>query len=199
MRRLAGSTWRIAATAGVALLVAAASPADSPVNVPEPDGIWTGPQRGYTPSTLSGATVLDIGALDRLIAAEAPLLLDVALADMRPAGLAPDRPWLPAHRSIPGSIWLPNAGAAPIDPAQEALFHERVEALTGGDKGRPIVTFCHPECWGSWNAAKRLLLRGHTRVYWFPDGIEGWQDRHDTTVIKPDSVWIARAKGEAQR
>jgi PQQ-dependent catabolism-associated CXXCW motif protein len=188
------------ATAGAAANPAVQSPADSPVNVPEPDGIWTGPQRGYTPATLSGATVIDVDGLDALLARDKPVLLDVSMADRRPAGFPADRPWLPAHRSVPGAVWMANAGAAPLDAAREALFHKRVAELTGGDKQRTIVAFCHPECWGSWNAAKRLVLQGYTRVHWFPDGIEGWQERHPTTVIPEDAAWSAgRTGGEAQR
>ncbi|KQP30863.1 rhodanese [Methylobacterium sp. Leaf104] len=187
------------AVAGTALLLAAASPADSPVNVPEPDGIWTGPQRGYTPATLAGANVIDIDALDALIARDRPVLLDVSLADRRPAGFPDDRPWLPAHRSVPGAVWMANAGAAPLDPAREALFLKRVAELTGSDKGRAVVAFCHPECWGSWNAAKRLVLQGYTRVHWFPEGIEGWQERHPTTVIPEDAAWSAGTGVGAQR
>lgn len=196
---------RIAVAGTAALLLTAAGPAterpaDSPVNVPEPDGIWTGPQRGYTPATLSGAVVVDIDALDALIARDRPVLLDVSLADRRPAGFPADRPWLPAHRSVPGAVWMANAGAAPLEPGREDLFLKRVADLTGGDKGRAIVTFCHPECWGSWNAAKRLVLQGYGRVHWFPDGIEGWQERHPTTVIPEDAAWATgRAGGEAQR
>ncbi|GJE59891.1 rhodanese-like domain-containing protein [Methylobacterium trifolii] len=193
------SLTRTGAVAAIALVVlSAAMPADSPVNVPEPDGIWTGPQRGYTPETLKGASVIDAGRLDALMPA-GPLLLDVAMEDRKPAGFPDDRPWLPAHRSIPGAVWMPLAGAAPIDPEREALFYARVEALTGGDKAKPIVTFCHPECWGSWNAGKRLVLKGYTNVHWFPQGIEGWQDRHETAVIRPDPAWEAKSGGRAER
>ncbi|HEV7440908.1 MAG TPA: rhodanese-like domain-containing protein [Methylobacterium sp.] len=197
MRRSAEAALRGAAILAAALVLAAA-PADSPVNVPEPDGIWTGPQRGYTPATLAGATVIDIAGLDALIPG-APVLLDVALADRKPDGFPSDRPWLPAHRSVPGAVWMPSAGAAPMAPEQEALFYRRVEDLTGGDKAKVIVTFCHPECWGSWNAAKRLVLKGYTRVHWFPEGIEGWQDKHETTTIRADPAWIAKSAGDAQR
>lgn len=190
---------RTAVAVFAAFLLTGASPADSPVNVPEPDGLWTGPQRGYTPATLKGATVIDIDALDRLAASGRPVLIDVALADRKPAGFPADRPWLPAHRSIPGAVWMPGAGAAPLDPAREAAFDARIADLTGGDKTKPIVTFCHPECWGSWNAAKRLVLQGYARVHWFPDGIEGWQDRHDTTVIGLDPAWGASPASDAQR
>lgn len=192
------ATRLVLAVAAAGFLLAAA-PADSPVNVPEPDGFHTGPQQGYTPPTLTGATILDLDGLDRLVAESAPVLIDVAMADRRPAGMAADKPWLPAHRSIPNAVWMPNAGAAPLDPAHEALFLKRVADLTGGDKAKPIVTFCHPDCWGSWNAGKRLVQAGYTRVHWFPTGIEGWQESHETAVLKQDAAWAARPAAEAQR
>ncbi|WP_132251029.1 rhodanese-like domain-containing protein [Methylobacterium segetis] len=180
-----------AALFALAALLAAA-PADSPVDVPEPAELWTGPQHGYTPATLKGATVIDVGALDALLP-EKPVLLDVAIMDRKPDGFPAGRPWLPAHRSIPGATWLPNAGAAPLPPDEETLFYRRVEDLTGGDRGKPVVTFCHPECWGSWNAAKRLVAKGYTRIYWLPEGVEGWQERHDTSVVRQDPAWAARS------
>lgn len=187
---------RLLAAAGLLLAASApalaAGPADSPVNVPEPEGYWTGAPKGYTPKTLTGATVLDIEALDRLVAAETPVMIDVALADQKPAGFPADRPWLPTHRSIPGSAWMPGAGAAPMEPSRESRFLARVAELTGGDKAKPVVTFCRRECWGSWNAGKRLIRNGYSRVYWFPDGVEGWQDVHDTAPLKVDAAWAAK-------
>ena len=170
------------------LLLGAAGPADSPVNVPEPDGLYTGPPRGYTPATLKGATVIDRKGLEALLP-EGPVLIDVVLADHRPAGLPADRPWLPTHRSIPGAVWMPGAGGAPLSPEKEEAFLRRVAELTGGDRAKPVVTFCRPECWGSWNAGKRLVAAGYSRVHWFPPGVEGWQDDHDTAVAKPDPAW----------
>lgn len=193
MRALA----RIAALAALGLMLGAAGPADSPVNVPEPEGLYTGPSHGYTPATLKGATVLDLKGLEALLP-EKPVLLDVVLADRKPAGFPASRPWLPTHRSLPDAVWLPGAGEAPLKPAQEEVFLARVAALTGGDKGRPVVTFCRPECWGSWNAGKRLVAAGYTRVHWFPLGVEGWQDDHDTAAVKPDPQWVA-ASGTPER
>ena len=187
---------RTAALAALSLLLGAAGPADSPVNVPEPDGLYTGPPRGYTPATLKGATVIDLKGLEGLLP-EKPVLIDVVLADRRPAGLPDDRPWLPTHRSIPGAVWMPGAGGAPLPPDQEEAFLRRVAELTGGDTSKPVVTFCRPECWGSWNAGKRLVAAGYTRVHWFPLGVEGWQDDHDTAVAKPDPAWVAATAGRA--
>ncbi len=187
---------RGAALAALGLMLGAAGPADSPVNVPEPEGYYTGPPRGYTPATLKGATVIDLKGLEALLP-ERPVLIDVVLADHRPAGLPADRPWLPTHRSIPDSVWMPGAGAAPLAPEKEDAFLARVAALTGADKAKPIVTFCRPECWGSWNAGKRLVAAGYSRVHWFPLGVEGWQDDHDTAVARPDPAWMAAASERA--
>ncbi|GJE39212.1 hypothetical protein KHHGKMAE_3292 [Methylobacterium persicinum] len=181
------------ALAAIACL-AAAAPADSPVNVPEPEGLYTGPQKGYTPPTLKGAQVVDAAALAALIDGhEKPVLIDVAARERKPANFPEGRLWLPVHPSIPGAVWLPNAGAAPLPPEREAQFFNRVAALTGGDKAKPIVVFCHVECWGSWNAGKRLVDKGYTAVHWFPEGVEGWQDAHETRNLTEDAQW---KKGE---
>ncbi len=173
-----------------ALCLAAAEPADSPVNVPEPPGLYTGPQRGYTPPTLKGAHVVDGATVAEMIAGpDKPVLIDVAPRERKPANFPEGRLWLPVHPSIPGAVWLPNAGAAPLPPEREALFFSRVEQLTGGDKGKPIVVFCHVECWGSWNAGKRLVEKGYTAVNWFPLGLEGWQDFHETRNLTEDPAW----------
>lgn len=186
----------IAAAALFAFLMAGAQlPATAPGNVPEPEGMYTGPLHGYTPSTLKGGTVLDPAKLAALIDAAHPLLLDVAEVDRKPAGLAPDAPWSPRHHSIPGSVWLPGAGQGTLSSAAQASFDKRLAALTKGDKAAPIVTYCHPDCWGSWNAAKRLVLGGYTRVYWLPQGVEGWQEQHPTQAVKPDVEWSARPAG----
>jgi PQQ-dependent catabolism-associated CXXCW motif protein len=188
-----GSFLKGAAILLAAVLLAAASTADTP----EPAGVWTGPMHGHTPKTLSGAVVIDAATLDAMMA-DHPLLLDVGPADRKPPDFPKDLPWLPSHRSIPGAVWLPGAGVAPLDRAREALFYERMRELTNGDKSKVVVTFCHPECWGSWNAAKRLVLEGYTRVHWFPDGIEGWQDDHEILTIAPDPVWEPKSASEGQ-
>ena len=178
------------AIAAASLWLAAAEPADSPINVPEPAGLYTGPQRGYTPPTLKGARVVEGAEVAELLDGPVkPVLIDVAMRERKPANFPEGRLWLPVHPSIPGAVWLPNAGAVPLAPAREALFYARVEALTGGDKAKPIVVFCHVECWGSWNAGKRLVEKGYTAVNWFPLGLEGWQDFHETRNLTEDPAW----------
>jgi PQQ-dependent catabolism-associated CXXCW motif protein len=38
-----------------------------------------------------------------------------------------------------------------------------------------MVFYCKPDCWMSWNAARRALSLGYTRVDWYPDGAAGWK------------------------
>jgi len=32
------------------------------------------------------------------------------------------------------------------------------------------------DCWGSWNAAKRLAAWGYDDIRWYPRGIDDWRD-----------------------
>ena len=139
-----------------------------------------GAMHGYTPNTVKGGTVVDTAELARLIETAHPLLLDVAEKDRKPPSMGAGMIWAPTHRSIPGAVFLQGGGNGTDDKAYAEAFKIRVAALTGGDLAKPIVTFCHPDCWGSYNAAKRLVGLGYTHVYWYRDGVEGWQAEHDT-------------------
>ncbi|WP_342153473.1 rhodanese-like domain-containing protein [Methylorubrum sp. SB2] len=185
---------RLPIVTAAAVFLTAAAPADSPVGVREPDGYWQGALHGYTPQTLAGATVVDAGEVAKLIQEHKPVLLDVSEIDRKPAGLPPGGLWFPIYRNIPGSTWLPGSGEGDLDAAAQDALKARVADLTGGDLERPIVTYCHSDCWGSWNLGKRLVALGYRKVHWFPQGIEGWQDGHDTAVSRPDARWAARPK-----
>jgi PQQ-dependent catabolism-associated CXXCW motif protein len=156
----------------------------------EPKDLWTGPMHGETPATLVGAEVVGAVAVARL-KHEGALLIDVAESPAEPAGISPDVPWIPTHLSIPGAIWLANAGLGNLGPEFQSHFAKRVAALTGDDKSKKVVVFCHPRCWGSWNAAKRLVILGYAHVYWFPGGVEVWEDKFSIAPVKPDATWNA--------
>lgn len=183
----------LAALASVALVSAAV--AGGPGSAPEPEGLWTGPIPGYTPSTLKGASVIDVAAAGALADKGGAVFIDVTEPDRKPPTLPPSVIWRPQHRSIPGAVWFPGAAPGDLPAAQEQTLKSRVEALTGGDKSKPVVAFCHPDCWGSWNMGKRLVTWGFTKVSWFPEGIDGWQraDR-DTEVTPADPDWAAATK-----
>lgn len=181
---------RLRPLAACALLLAAAAQA----GVPEPAGLWAGEMVSDTPATLQGAQVIDLPALERLLAApRKPVLVDVGPAEQRPEGLPPSTLWRPTHRSLPGALWFPGGGRADLPEARVQALLQRMAALAGGDKATPIVAFCKPRCWGSWNVGKRLVGAGYTAVHWFPAGVQGWQEQHETTSIEADPAWAASA------
>lgn len=162
-----------------------------PGHVQEPDGLYQGAMHGYTPNTIKGGTVVDTAQLSKLIESEKPLLLDVAEKDRKPPSMGKDMIWAPTHRSIPGAVFLQGGGKGTDESGYGDAFKTRVTALTGGDLNKPVVTFCHPDCWGSYNAAKRLVGLGYKHVYWYREGLEGWQTDNDTKSVKPDEKWVA--------
>ncbi|MBP7000806.1 rhodanese-like domain-containing protein [Amaricoccus sp.] len=168
------------------LLAGRALAGDAP---PEPEGYRTGDLRAATPATLSGATVLDLAALEAAVAGGA-VLIDVGPAPVKPADMPADRPWLPTHRSIPGAVWLPGAGLGDDLPAdREELLLGEVAGLTGGDKAKAVVVFCKPDCWASWNVGRRLVLAGYSAVGWFPGGVDAWQVDHPTAPVEAPAGW----------
>jgi len=38
-----------------------------------------------------------------------------------------------------------------------------------------VVFYCFADCWMGWNATKRAASWGFTRLYWYRDGIDGWE------------------------
>jgi PQQ-dependent catabolism-associated CXXCW motif protein len=167
-----------------ALMLASSAAAE----VAEPPTIWTGAMQGETPSTLAGAEVIDAETVARLRDAGA-VLLDVAAPAPKPEKMPENTPWMPVHMSIPGAVWLANAGSASLSPDLQSRFGARIEVLTGGDRGRSIVVFCHPKCWGSWNAGKRLVMMGYRKVFWFPGGVEAWQEKFAAAPASEDEQW----------
>jgi PQQ-dependent catabolism-associated CXXCW motif protein len=161
-----------AAVLAACLLLGAAGPEAAP----EPPGLWSGPMQGPVPATLAGAVVLSTAqAAAAYLTEHKALPIDVAAAPLRPPAMARDMPWLPSPRQdIPGSLWLPDAGAAVLRADRASAFLAAVARGTGGDPQRYLMVYCHPGCWGSWNAARRLVQAGFRHVAWFPGGLEGW-------------------------
>jgi len=132
-----------------------------------------GDYRAPVPLDLAGAVTLDTDEARDLLAQGDVVVLDVLPAPRRPS----DGVWLvPKPRlSLPGAVWLANTGYGDLSPAMRDWFAGQLETLSGGDKARPLMFFCVIDCWMSWNAAKRALSLGYARVYWYPDGSDGWE------------------------
>lgn len=157
--------------------------------VPEPQGYWMGEMHGEVPATLSGARAIDTPVLATLVEQRKAVLIDAAEAPRRPDTLALGAIWKPVpHETIAGSVWIPGIGRGEIAPELDAFYRQELIRLTAGDFDRQIVFYCHPDCWASWNAAKRALSYGYRNVGWYRDGAEGWRDAgHPLVTAEPES------------
>jgi PQQ-dependent catabolism-associated CXXCW motif protein len=166
----------------LALLLCAACADRAPQPVAEPAGFWTGPMQGAVPASIAGGQVVDTQQLAALMQSH-PVLIDVAMSPHRPDNIAAEAWAPPPHHTVPGAVWLTGVGKGVIAPTVDMWYRARLQALTGGDPAKPIVVFCHPNCWGSWNAARRAIQYGYTAVHWYPEGVEGWQDAGQPTSV----------------
>lgn len=164
---------RAACLALVAFATGAAAPPEAAA--PVPVGYRLDHFHAPVPNRLPGGTVASLAELRGLVAGGKVVLIDVSEAPKRPPGMGAGAIWLPpAHRDIPGSLWLPGAGLGQVSPAFVRWFRAKLAAATGGDHARTVVFYCHPECWMSWNAARRAVRSGYTAVIWDPGGIDAW-------------------------
>jgi sulfur-oxidizing protein SoxY len=182
-------TFEVPAAPGPSAASATPAP-QSPVA--EPKDFWVGPVNGPVPSTLSGGTVIRANDLAALLKQRRAVIVDVSNSQQRPEKLAPHAVWMPPpHPVIPGSLWVAGAGAGVIEPHVEKLYKQRLAEATSNDLSHPVVVYCHERCWLSWNAAKRAIRYGYRKVYWFPDGIEGWRAAGFETATLPSTVTAA--------
>lgn len=160
------------ALAAIAVLAAAPALADGE----EPGGYKMDHYRSPVPDTLENVTVVDDDAAFALWKTGT-----VAFIDVLPK---PPKPKLPEgtifrekpRYSIPGATWLPNVGYGRIADETDAYFRENLSKAAKGDTDTPVLFFCLQDCWMSWNAAKRAQSEyGYARVFWYPDGTDGWE------------------------
>jgi len=163
---------RPAAVLCAALLLCAAG---APDPAPEPSGYRMDDYRAPTPLTLHGAIVLSTDQAHDAWQSHEAVFIDVLPQPPRPVGLPASTIWHPKPRDdIPGSLWLPDTGYGALAPVMQDYFERGLLQATGGKQDRLIVLYCLANCWMSWNAAKRALTLGYTRVAWYPQGTDGW-------------------------
>lgn len=163
----------LAVTAGLA--TAAAS--DDLKHFDSVTGFRISRYRAPTPETAPGATTVSVEDVRQLMRGENAVLIDVMPAEG--AGADPRTGvWRLSkrHDHIPGSTWLADVGTGELSAEMETYFKSNLERLSGGDRSRSMIFYCLADCWMGWNAAKRAAGYGFKRVYWFPDGADGWRD-----------------------
>jgi len=117
-----------------------------------------------TPREIPGARTIRTEELQAMMArppAERPLLFDVLGGG--------------GHASIPGAIWLADAGrGTSFDDALQEHLGRTLEFVARGEAKRLMIFFCaNTSCWLSYNAALRAARLGHA-VGWYRGGIDAW-------------------------
>jgi PQQ-dependent catabolism-associated CXXCW motif protein len=156
--------------------------------VPEPSSYRTDDYNKPVPKTLAGvAAVVDADAAKALMTVGDAIFIDVYPRPPKPPNLPSTTIWRePPHRSIKGAKWVPNVGFGALSPVTQAFFENQLVRLTDGRRDKPLVIFCLRDCWMSWNAAKRAISLGYTKVFWFSEGTDAWEESgYDLTVVEP--------------
>ncbi len=152
-------------------------PAATGADVPEPEGYRIADYRAPVPAGLEGAQVLDVAALKGMSWRTDVVLIDVMPAANKPADRPADKIWRePTRDTLAGAVWLANMGYGTLSEADAAAFEAKLHQLAGEGDANTLVFFCEPDCWMSWNAAKRAMALGFKNVAWFRDGRSAWID-----------------------
>lgn len=167
-------------TALVAVAMADEPASDDDLRFPdepprEPAGYRLGDYRSIVPTSLKGAIVVSDKEAMALHEGGEVRFIDVMPFVPRPPNLPEDTIWRDKKRNnIPGSLWLANVGYGRLPPEMDEYFRRHLAKATGAETSMPLLFYCEKNCWMSWNAAKRALEYGYKRVYWYPDGTDGW-------------------------
>ncbi|GAB4368755.1 MAG: hypothetical protein Kow00114_28180 [Kiloniellaceae bacterium] len=154
---------------------ASAEPGAPAAAVPEPASYRMDDYQAPVPAGLAGARTVDVAGLQALLAKSDALLVDVMPTQRKPEKLPEGSIWRdPKRETIAGAVWLANMGYGKLPDSEEAAFKAAL-LQRAGSLERPIVVFCEPDCWMSWNAAKRALSYGFRNVVWFPGGATAWR------------------------
>jgi PQQ-dependent catabolism-associated CXXCW motif protein len=89
---------------------------------------------------------------------------------------------------LPGATYFANGGqygSGTFDDKIQAEMKAKLEELTKGNLGMPIVFYCAgTSCWESYNASLRAIHLGYTQVYWYRGGASAWATAHER--VNPD-------------
>jgi PQQ-dependent catabolism-associated CXXCW motif protein len=126
----------------------------------------------YTPLTIPGGRVIGTGELEsalhqRTLEGVPFLAIDV---------------WRRPNRKedIPGSIYIDYAGDyGTFNDARQKKLKDELAKLTNNNLNMPLVFFCQGvKCWESYNAARRAINLGYSKVHWYRGGVGSWEEAH---------------------
>lgn len=173
----------------LSVLLSYSASSDQKQTVKEPATYRTSDYRSEVPLTVAGAKVIDSAQQlqNFLRKNKDSVLLDAFPAPHKPDNFPTDELWIePERETLPGALWLANTGLGNLPEELETLLKTQLKQLTSNDKKRNVIIFCEPACWHSWNAAKRAASYGYSNIYWYRQGVTGWQEaRFPVTVQQP--------------
>jgi rhodanese-related sulfurtransferase len=93
----------------------------------------------------------------------------VKLFDVRPQAH-----YREAH--IPGAINVTYQMNSPRKWITTTRWTSSISRSCRKDKNAPMIFQCNgAECWYSYKAARYMLKRGYTKIYWFRTGLPAWK------------------------
>lgn len=136
------------------------------------DGYRQTQYRSPTPPSIEGAKTLDTPALQALLENQPDVVLvDVYRSQWLAGRFIDSEP----HANLPGSLWLANTGDGNLQPEWASYFSDNLAQASQGNLERPMVFYCRSDCWLGWNATRRAQALGYTQLYWYRDGVDGWE------------------------
>ncbi|WP_290698520.1 rhodanese-like domain-containing protein [Amphritea sp.] len=148
------------------------------------DGYRITRYRSPTPKKAEGGERINTTALhDKIRSDHPPVLINVQPLEWLQGIFLQQQPQV----GIPGSRWLPNVGQGEPEQVWLDYFRFYLHENTDGKTDSDIVLYCTADCWMSWNAVRRAHSWGYTELYWYKEGIDGWQEAElPETTLKPE-------------
>jgi rhodanese-related sulfurtransferase len=116
----------------------------------------------FTPTSLPGATVVDVEGVKRLIAQGATIV------DTRT-----EKEYKAKH--IPGALFIPYHEKSLKDVAYESSLDDFSGLKTLNSK-TPTIFHCNgAECWKSYKSSQAAIAAGFAKVYWYRGGMPEWE------------------------
>lgn len=117
----------------------------------------------YTPEVSPGVSIPTAAEVRKMLGQGVPLF------DVRPQAH-----YREAH--IPGAINVTYQMNSPKDVEYDDSVDAFDISRLPKDKNAPLIFQCNgAECWYSYKAARYVLKRGYTKVYWFRTGLPAWK------------------------
>jgi rhodanese-related sulfurtransferase len=118
------------------------------------------PHHATTPLQIPGAKLIKTDELKTLWTASPALVVIDVLGNAK---------------MIKGAVGMVGSGEDRMFGTVKDKFPKVLDALTGGDKEKPIVFYCkNSMCWMSYNSALHAVAAGFKNVYWYRGGLDSW-------------------------